>query len=139
MFDIHSIVRFLSILFYLGMITSSITGFVSADDISTNEYRVCLITTSLILFLQNIIYITYEMLRLYDKYQIVMENLFYFRSILIIQSAILSMGLSNVGLGFGIFGVVMFFVNVLAGVFVEPSFKKVSPFYGEEQNIGTER
>ena len=130
MFDIHSIIRFTSILFYIGMVVSSITGFISANDISTNEYRVCLVTTGLIVLLQNLVYLVYELLRLYDKNVLFMKNLFYIRSILIIQSSILAIGLSDVGLGFGIFGIIMFLVNILAGVFVD-SQTQVSLYFNE--------
>ena len=112
------------------MVVSSITGFISANDISTNEYRVCLVTTGLIVLLQNLVYLVYELLRLYDKNVLIMKNLFYIRSILIIQSSILAIGLSDVGLGFGIFGIIMFLVNILAGVFVD-SPSQVTPYFNE--------
>ena len=134
MFDIHSIIRFTSILFYIGMIVSSITGFISANGISTDEYKVCLVTTGLIVLLQNLVYLVYEMLRLYDKNALIMRNLFYIRSILIIQSSILAIGLSDVGLGFGIFGIIMFMVNILAGVFIENN-THVTPYCNDADEI----
>ncbi len=134
MFDSYSIIRFMSILFYIGMIVSSITGFMSVHDISTNEYRVCLVTTGLIVMVQNLVYLVYEMMRLYDKHQLVFKNLYYIRSILIIQSSILALGLSDVGLGFGIFGIIIFLVNILAGVFIDNSGRQVSPYLSEDNN-----
>jgi hypothetical protein len=132
MFDVHSIIRFTAILFYIGMVVSSITGFIGANNISANEYRVCLITTGLVILLQNMVYLVYEMLRLYDKNQFLITNIFYIRGILILQSSILALGLSDVGLGFGVFGIIMFLINILAGVFIDNSQMRVSTYYSED-------
>lgn len=127
MLGIESIIRFLSILSYFGMFIASVTGFVEASNISTEGYKVCLVTTSLILMLQNLVYIACEMLRLYDDNKIVMDNLYFIRSLLIIQSSILALGVSQVGLGFGIFGILIFLLNIFAGVFIESSVR-VGPY-----------
>ena len=97
MFDIHNIVRFTSLLLYVGMVASSISGFVQSGDSSANSYRVCLVTTSLVVLLQNLMYLAIELLRLYDKNNFVMRNLYFIRAILIIHTSILAMGLSDVG------------------------------------------
>ena len=117
MFDVHSIIRFMSILLR-GMIVSSITGFVGANDVSTNDCRVCLVTVGLIVLVQNLIFLVYEMPRLYDKIR-PSSTTCSIRGGLILQSSILALGLSDVGLGFGVFGFIMFLVNILAGVFVD--------------------
>ena len=48
MFEVQSIIRFMSILLYVGLIVSSITGFLSANNVSTNDCRVCLVTVGLV-------------------------------------------------------------------------------------------
>ena len=128
MFDIHNIVRFTSLLLYVGMVASSISGFVQSGDSSADSYRVCLVTTSLVVLLQNLMYLAIELLRLYDKNNFVMRNLYFIRAILIIHTSILAMGLSDVGLGFGIFGILMFLVNILTGVFVEQNIVRIAPY-----------
>ena len=131
MFDVHSIIRFMSILLYMGMIVSSITGFLEANNVSTNDCRVCLVTSGLVVLVQNLVFLVYEMLRLYDKNQNIMNNLFYIRGGLILQSSILALGLSDVGVGFGVFGITMFLVNILAGVFVENNPSRPYSYYTE--------
>lgn len=131
MFDVHSIIRFMSILLYMGMIVSSVTGFLEANNVSTNDCRVCLVTSGLVVLVQNLVFLVYEMLRLYDKNQNILNNLFYIRGLLILQSSILALGLSDVGLGFGVFGITMFLVNILAGVFVDNNHSRPYSYYTE--------
>ena len=50
---------------------------------------------------------------------------------LILQSSILALGLSDVGLGFGVFGITMFLVNILAGVFVDNNHSRPYSYYTE--------
>ena len=119
MLEINSIIRFTTLMLYVGMIASSITGFIEANNVSGHIYRVCLITTSLVIMIQNFVYLTIEMLRLYDKNQYIIINIYYIRCIIIIHTSILAIGISDLGLGFGIFGIVMFFINILAGVFID--------------------
>lgn len=131
MFDLHSIIRFMSILFYIGMIVSSVTGFIEANNVSINDCRICLVTVGLVVLVQNLIFLVYEMLRLYDKNQNILNNLFYIRGVLILQSSILALGLSDVGLGFGVFGITMFLVNILAGVFADNTPTRPYSYYTE--------
>jgi hypothetical protein len=119
MLDSENIVRFISLLFYVGMIITSITGFVGANMTNYNEYRMCLVTTSLIIFLQSLCYFFIELFRMYDGYEIVIKNVFYIRAALILQLSILAIGISPVGLGFGIFGIIIFLMNILVGVFID--------------------
>lgn len=119
MLDSENIVRFISLLFYVGMIITSITGFVEASETNYNGYRICLVTTALIIFIQSVFYFFIELFRLYDGYEIVIKNVFYIRAALILQLSILAIGISSVGLGFGIFGILIFLVNILVGVFID--------------------
>lgn len=129
-------IRFISLIAYLGFIISSITGFINSSDDGVSAYTISFITASIVLLIQNIAYIIVEMCRTYENSPNVSKNIYYIRSILIIQSSILSIGVSDVGIGFGIFGMLIFIVNLLAGVFnTDNRDMRVSPYSAyEEQN-----
>ena len=128
MLDSETIIRFVSLISYIGFIISGITGFVKSDEQDLDDFKIALITSSTVVFIQNIAYFIIEMFRYYDKTLFLVNNLFYIRAILLLESAILCMGLSSVGIGFGILGIIMFFVNMLAGVFLVETRSRVAPF-----------
>ena len=121
MFDTFSVVRFLSIISYVGMIVSSITGFIELNKLPGADFKVCFVCTSLVLLIQNLIYLTMELIRFYERFSYTYEKIYYIRSVIILQSSILSIGISSVGLGFGIFGIGNFLINILTGVFDDNS------------------
>ena len=90
---------------------------------------VCLATVGLIVLVQNLIFLVYEM-PIYDKNQTNLTTC-PIRGGLILQSSILALGLSDVGLGFGVFGFIMFLVNILAGVFVDNNPARPYSYYTE--------
>jgi len=119
----------------MGFIISSITGFVKSGEQDSVELKVALITASTVVFIQNIAYLTIEMFKYYDRTSFLVNYLYYIRAILIIESAILCIGLSSVGVGFAVFGIIMFFVNMLAGVFLDTRYR-ISPFSNMEDHPG---
>ena len=119
MLDSENIVRFISLLFYVGMVITSITGFIEANITESEGYRICLVTTSLVIFIQSLFYFFVEIFRLYDGYEVIIKNLFYIRAVLVFQISLLSIGITPVGLGFGIFGFVIFLINIIVGVFID--------------------
>lgn len=128
MFDIALIVRFLSLLFFTGMIISSTTGFIFAASVSSRGYEVSLVTGSLVIFIQSLFCLMVEIFRLYDGYEFLYKNIFYIRSAIILQLSILSIGLTDVGIGFGIFGFIIFIINLLTGVFTDNYALKTRPY-----------
>ena len=76
MFDSFSIVRFISIISYVGMIVSSITGFVEVGGLPGSEYKVCFICTSLVLLRQTLIYLILELIRFYERSSLSMEKIY---------------------------------------------------------------
>lgn len=117
MLNASEFIRFISLVVYIGFIVSSITGFVEAGDASSNDHRITIITTGVVVFIQNLVYFVIETMKLYEKSVFMNSYLYYIRAILIIESAILCIGISSVGVGFGVLGIFMFLVNMLAGVF----------------------
>ena len=129
MLSADEFIRFVSLVVYVGFIVSSITGFVESGNVPSNEHSITIITTSLVVFIQNIVYFIIETMKLYEKNQFINNYLYYVRAILLIESAILCIGLTSVGVGFGIFGIIMFLINMLAGVFLtDNKIVKVAPF-----------
>ena len=129
MLSADEFIRFVSLVVYVGFIVSSITGFVESGNVPSNEHSITIITTSLVVFIQNIVYFIIETMKLYEKNQFINNYLYYVRAILLIESAILCIGLTSVGIGFGIFGIIMFLINMLAGVFLtDNKIVKVAPF-----------
>ena len=129
MLSADEFIRFVSLVVYVGFIVSSITGFVESGNVPSNDHSITIITTSLVVFIQNIVYFIIETMKLYEKNQFINNYLYYVRAILLIESAILCMGLTSVGVGFGVFGIIMFLINMLAGVFLtEHRITKVAPF-----------
>jgi hypothetical protein len=128
MLDSETIIRFVSLISYIGFIISGITGFVKSDEQDLDDFKIALITSSTVVFIQNIAYLVIEMFRYYETTPFLVTNIFYIRAILMLESAVLCMGLSSVGIGFGVLGIIMFFVNMLAGVFLFDTHSRVAPF-----------
>lgn len=113
MFDIINLVRFISFLTYLGFLTASITGFVEIS----NEFNLCILLISILVFIFSIICIYSELALKLNKIFYGSQNVFYSRFGVMIVISIMIMGLSNIGLGFGLWGFVFSFVNLLCGLF----------------------
>jgi hypothetical protein len=134
MLSAEEFIRFISLIVYLGFIISSITGFVRSGDIH-NEDTIAIVTASLVVFIQNIVYFVIETLKLYERSFFITNNLYYIRAGLIIESSILCFGISTVGVGFGVFGIIIFLVNMLAGVFLTDHINaRVAPFSNSEDS-----
>ena len=113
MFDIVNLVRFISFLTYLGFLTASITGFVEIS----NEFNLCILLISILVFIFSLICIYSELALKLNKIFYGSQNVFYSRFGVMIVISIMIMGLSNIGLGFGLWGFVFSFVNLLCGLF----------------------
>lgn len=113
MFNIVNIVRFISFLTYLGFLTASITGFVEVSD----NFNLCILLISILVFIIAIICIYGELTLKLTTLFYGNQNLFYIRFGIIFVTSIMVMGLSTIGLGFGLWGIVLSFVNFLCGLF----------------------
>jgi len=128
MLDTETFIRFVSLISYIGFIISGITGFVKSGEQDFEEFKIALITSSTVVFIQNIAYLVIEMFKYYETTPFLVTNIFYIRAILMLESAVLCIGITSVGVGFGILGIIMFFVNMLAGVFLFDTHSRVAPF-----------
>ena len=110
MFGLDQIVKYLTFISYIGFIISSISGFI---DIS-NTFDLCKLTISIIVLINVPLFLYVEIY----KFQEADENIkYYFRSYNHIIISLLILGLSHIGLGFGIYGIILVFANLLLGVF----------------------
>ena len=113
MFDIVNIVRFISFLTYLGFLTASITGFVEVS----NKFNLCVLLISILVFISALICVYAELALKLTKIFYGSQNVFYTRFGVMLVTSIMVTGLSTVGLGFGIWGFIFSFVNLLCGLF----------------------
>jgi len=110
MFDIVTLSKYVSILGYLGIFISSITGFIE----NSKEFNLCEFMICLIMFINMPLVIFLEII---NKNKHSLQLLHYTRSYLFIIVSLLILGVSDVGIGFGIFGIMLSVLNLLLGVF----------------------
>lgn len=110
MFSLVDIVKYLTFISYIGFIVSCISGFA---EIATS-FDLCKCMISVLIFL-NVPVILYG--ELINKNTSNMTHIHYIRSYIQFVVSLLIIGLSNLGVGFGIYGFTMFIVNLLMGVF----------------------
>ena len=103
MFETDKILRFVSILVGIGFLVSSVSGFVevSKDMVISNVF---LSLHSIVLFSGTIYF---EFVNTMSK------NTYFFRGLAHLYSNFLILGLSNLSLGFGIFGIFMGIINLM--------------------------
>jgi len=110
MFSLVDIVKYLTFISYIGFIVSCISGFA---EIST-KFDLCKCMISVLIFM-NVPVILYG--ELINQNTSNMTHIHYIRSYIQFVISLLIIGLSHIGVGFGIYGFTMFVVNFLMGVF----------------------
>jgi len=110
MFGLDQIIKYLTFISYIGFFISSISGFISV----CNTFDLCKLTISIIVLINVPLFFYVEIF----KFQEADESIkYYFRAYNHIIISLLILGLSSIGLGFGIYGIVLVFANLLLGVF----------------------
>lgn len=110
MFSLVDIIKYLTFISYIGFIISCISGF--AEIASTFDLCKCMIS---VLILLNVPVIIYG--ELINKNTSNMSLIHYTRSYIQFIISLLIIGLSHIGVGFGIYGITMCVANLLMGVF----------------------
>ena len=123
MFELVYIIRFLSILLYIGFIISSITGFLMIHE---DPLNISSLIASIMILITNVVYIWVDMFKIMTQYMDSEKYIYYLRGGVILHSSLLAIGISSVGLGFGIFGVLIILANVFAGLFYTEESSKYS-------------
>ena len=127
MLALTDIIKYLSFISYFGFIVSSISGFINIS----NNFDICKFIISLIVILNVPIIIYIEVI---NKNNENIKLIHYIRAYIQIIISMLIIGLSHIGVGFGIYGLFMCLSNLMMGVFNN---NKVSPIINiniEESN-----
>mgnify|MGYP006160118173 CR=1 FL=1 len=119
MFGLDQIVKYLTFISYIGFFISSISGFIAVS----NTFDLCKLNISIIVLINVPLFFYIELF----KFQEADETIkYYFRAYNHILISLLILGLSHIGLGFGIYGIILVFANLLLGVF-EYNSSKIQP------------
>ena len=111
MFETDTISKVISILCYFGLFISSISGLVSLS----HNYNPAVMMTSLVVMLSMLVVVaTFE---IWDFFNISQKDLYYSRSIILLHYSLLVVGLTDIGVGFGILGFLIALLNLVSGVF----------------------
>ena len=114
MFDFSNVIRFVSFLTYLGFIVGSISGFVEVSkDFNLCELFICiivLVTSLLAIFLQ--VTNTINTMIRNEK------NILYLSAIYMFICSLLILGLSNIAIVFGVWGILMSIGTSVYAVFL---------------------
>ena len=107
----------LTLISYLGFFTTGCVGFsvLQRTDFDINYFLICL--SSLIfgicfLFLELIYYLRYEFMASF-------KNIYYLRSILLFVTGTFILGITKVGLTFGLIGITSAILNLFIGIFAD--------------------
>ena len=107
----------LTLISYLGFFTTGCVGFsvLQRTDFDINYFLICL--SSLIfgicfLFLELIYYLRYEFMASF-------KNIYYLRSILLFVTGTFILGITKVGLTFGLIGITSGILNLFIGIFAD--------------------
>lgn len=114
MFDLSNVIRFVSILTYLGFIISSISGFV---EIST-DFNICEMFVCILILISNISAIFLQVTNMINTLIKNEKNVLYISSGFMFICSLLIIGLSNIGIIFGTWGIIMSIGTSVYSVFL---------------------
>ena len=110
MFDITNITKYLTFIAYIGFLISSISGFVEVN----KAFNVCELMVSIVIVVNIPVIIFFELTNSLEDF-VTKAN--YFRGYILIISSFLILGLSSVGAGIGVYGILIGCINLFIGVF----------------------
>lgn len=112
MFELEDVVKYISFLTYLGFFVSSITGLIELK----KEFNTCILLTSCVVLVGSILFSYIDICNFINNIIHKEKNIYYIRSLFIFTSSLLILGVSNIGLGFGIMGFVVSIINLICGL-----------------------
>ena len=110
MFSLCSIVKYFTIMSYIGLFITSMSGFYE----TSKSLNISIILNSIILFINIPIIIYFE---LTNKNKEIIQIIHYGRAYVILILSLIAIGISNIGIGFGIYGIIISLSNLFLGVF----------------------
>lgn len=130
MFEIPQILKYLTFISYLGFIISSISGFAAI----VNNFNVCQFLVSMIIIPNISVIMFFEITNQIDDY---IQNLNYFRAYVQIVVSLLVLGLSPIGIGFGVYGILLGIINLFIGILCLDPITNSSNRNGNNDNSST--
>ena len=114
MFDLANVIRFVSFLTYLGFIVSSISGFV---EVSKN-FNLCELFICIIVLVTSLLAIFLQVTNTINTMIRNEKNILYLSAIYMFICSLLILGLSNIGIVFGVWGILMSIGTSVYAVFL---------------------
>lgn len=111
MFETETISKIITILAYIGLFISSISGFMSLS----GSYNGSVMMTSIVILLSSLLFTV--VIELYNLFNLTQKQIYYTRSVILLHYSLLAMGISDIGIGFGICGILISLGNLFGGVF----------------------
>lgn len=130
MFDLDDVMKCISFLTYLGIIISCVSGLTELkSDVDVSSLLICIIV-----LLNTLVFSVFDIGFGMETECIIYKNdyNYYIRGTYLIISSLLIVGVSKVGLGFGIFGTIIGFINIICGLLIPTS--KTYPLYNSQNS-----
>ena len=113
MFELENVVRFVSMLTYLGFIIGSISGFIKIS----KEFNLCEMFISIIILICNLGMIMLHITNTLSYFIKNEKNKLYITSLFMFISSLLILGLSDIAIVFGIWGIIMSICTTMYAIF----------------------
>lgn len=103
MFDLENVIRFVSMLTYLGFIIGSISGFIEIS----KDFNLCEMFVCILILISNIGMITLHLTNTLSYFIQNEKNKLYISSLFMFICSLLILGLSDIAVVFGSWGIIM--------------------------------
>lgn len=103
MFDLENVVRFVSMLTYLGFIIGSISGFIEISKV----FNLCEMFVCILILISNLGMITLHLTNTLSYFIKNEKNKLYISSLFMFICSLLILGLSDIAVVFGLWGIIM--------------------------------
>lgn len=114
MFELSNVVRFVSLLTYLGFIIGSVSGFVEIS----KDFNLCEMFVCIIVLLSNLTALFLQLTNYINNIIESEKNILYISSVFMLICSLLILGLSNIGIIFGVWGILMSLGTSMFAVFL---------------------
>ena len=114
MFELSNVVRFVSLLTYLGFVIGSISGFIEIS----NEFNLCEMFICILVLLASILALFLQITNYINNIIKSEKNILYSSSLFMLICSLLILGLSNIAVIFGVWGIIMSISTSVYAVFL---------------------
>lgn len=114
MFELSNVVRFVSLLTYLGFVIGSISGFIEIS----NEFNLCEMFICILVLLTSVLALFLQITNYINNIIKSEKNILYSSSLFMLICSLLILGLSNIAVIFGVWGIIMSISTSVYAVFL---------------------